>query len=179
MPVRLSKARIQDSPPVATESTVSRHQEERLRAHYGWPNWWSTPLQGVTIPTSRELGDTKAREAALGVQEVEPHLRSANEILGYHIEAIGGDVGHVEDLIVDDDVWAIRYFVVDTKNILPGKKVIVSPHWVTEARWHDSKVAVALQKKQIEEAPKFDPHEPINRRYEERLYDFYGRPRYW
>ena len=44
------------------------------------------------------------------------HLRSANKVTGYHIEATDGDIGHVEDFIIDGETWEIRYMVVDTQN---------------------------------------------------------------
>jgi hypothetical protein len=179
IPVQLEKATIEESPPVETEDTVSRQEEERLRSFYGWPNWWTTPMTGMIVPTAQELEAAKAREAVVDIEDADPHLRSVREILGYHIETTGGDIGHVDDLIVDDRGWVVRYFVVDTKNFLPGKKVIVSPHWVEDIRWQDRKVALDLRKAQIEDAPRFDPREPIQRVYEERLYDFFGRPRYW
>jgi hypothetical protein len=57
----------------------------------------------------------------------DPHLRSTKEVAGYRIGAADGEVGHVEDFVVDDEEWAIRYVGVDTSNWLPGKKVLISP----------------------------------------------------
>jgi hypothetical protein len=109
----------------------------------------------------------------------DPHLRSTQEVLGYYIHASDGDLGHVEDFIVDDDNWTIRYMVVDTRNWLPGKKVLVAPEWITEVSWGESKVYVDLTQDAIKDSPEYDPTETVNRLYEERLYDFYGRPKYW
>ena len=38
-----------------------------------------------------------------------PHLRSSREITGYDIQAMNGAIGHVEDLVVDDETWTVRY----------------------------------------------------------------------
>ncbi len=38
------------------------------------------------------------------------------------IQATDGEIGHVDDFIVDDDAWTIRYMVIDTGDWLPGKK---------------------------------------------------------
>ena len=59
-----------------------------------------------------------------------PHLRSSRAVTGYHIQATDGDIGHVEDFLVDDHSWAIRYMIVDTTNWWPGKKVLVAPAWI-------------------------------------------------
>jgi hypothetical protein len=100
-------------------------------------------------------------------------------VIGYYIQASDGDLGHVEDFIIDDANWTIRYMVVDTRNWLPGKKVLVSPEWITDVSWGESKVHVNLTQEEIRDSPEYDPAEAVNRLYEERLYDFYGRPKYW
>ena len=52
-------------------------------------------------------------------------FRSIHEINKYRIHAIDGEIGNVGDFIVDIEGWVIRYIIVDTKNWLPGKKVII------------------------------------------------------
>ena len=106
-------------------------------------------------------------------------LRSIKELHNYVLHAEDGEIGHVDDFILEDDVWAIRYMIVDTRNWLPGRKVLVSPGWITSIDWPGSKVSVSLTVEAIKEGPEYDPAQPINREYEVRLYDFYGRPRYW
>ena len=54
---------------------------------------------------------------------------------GHHIQATDGEIGHVEDFIIDDETWAIRYLIVDTQNWWPGKKVLVSPQWIERVSW--------------------------------------------
>ena len=63
---------------------------------------------------------------------------------GHHIQATDGEIGHVEDFIVDDDTWAICYLIVDTQNWWPGKKVLISPKWIERVSWSESKVFVNL-----------------------------------
>ena len=106
-------------------------------------------------------------------------LRSVDEVIGYNIQATDGDIGHVEEFIVDDDTWIIRWFVVDTRNWLPGRKVLVAPDWVTRTSWGDRDVHVDVTRARIKDCPEYDPGLPINRRYEQQLYDYYGRPVYW
>ena len=69
----------------------------------------------------------------------EPHLQAATTIMGYALETEDGEIGHVEDLLVDDTAWVIRYLRVDTKNRWAGKSVLVAPEWLTEVTWDDSK----------------------------------------
>jgi hypothetical protein len=48
-------------------------------------------------------------------------LQSTRQVSGYYIQAQDGEIGHVEDFIIDDDGWTISYLVIDTVNWLPGK----------------------------------------------------------
>jgi hypothetical protein len=109
----------------------------------------------------------------------DPHLRSTREVIGYHIQARDGEIGHVDDFIVDDENWIIRYLIVDTRNWLPGRKVLVAPAWVEEINWVERKIQIDLSRNTIKNSPEFDPRTPINREYENQLYDYYGRPYYW
>jgi hypothetical protein len=69
----------------------------------------------------------------------EPQLQAATTVMGYAVETEDGEIGHVEDLLVDDTAWVIRYLRVDTKNRWADKRVLVAPEWLTEVTWDDSK----------------------------------------
>lgn len=75
--------------------------------------------------------------------------------------------------------WTLRYIVVDTRNWLPGKKVLLSPSWIGSVDWGSRRVGVRLTQAKVKESPEYDPTAAINREYEVELYDFYGRSKYW
>jgi len=186
-PVDLTKEQVESSPDIDLAKPVSRQHEVALSAHYRWPLHWSVPGGVYYLPASPTLiaeavgsGEEETDEVSTteGNQD-DPHLRSINEVSGYHIEAQDGEIGHVEDFIVDDEVWTIRYMVVDTRNLWPGKKVLVAPPWIEEINWNLGQVQVDLPRENIKNSPEFDPSAPINRAFELRLYDYYGRPKYW
>jgi hypothetical protein len=114
---------------------------------------------------------------------LDPHLRSSKEVLGYRIQASDGEVGSLENLIVDDESWNIRYLVINigvrSLPSLPGKKVLVAPAWIEAVAWEAKTVHVGLRRDTIQDSPSFDPGAPVNREYEVRLYDYHGRPKYW
>lgn len=116
---------------------------------------------------------------AISAESVTAYLRSCKEVLGYHIQASDGEIGHVEDFICDDETWVMRYAVVDTRNWLPGKKVLLATWWINQVNWDSKKVAVDLSKDTIKNSPEYDPSAPVNRQYEEIFFDYYGRPKYW
>jgi hypothetical protein len=183
--VKMSKEQIKTSPGVDADLPVSREKEQELALHFGWePYWVRAGLPGAApFPPLLLNAEREAEKTATTVVENGPpsagDLRSAQEVMGYHIEATDGEIGHVEDLIVDDKTWNIRYVVVDTRNILPGKKVIIAPRWVDTINWASQRMALDLPRKMIQNAPAYDPGAPINRKAETRLYDYYGRPAYW
>jgi sporulation protein YlmC with PRC-barrel domain len=43
-------------------------------------------------------------------------LRSTREVIGYHIAASDGEIGHVDDFVINDGSWTVRHIVVDTSN---------------------------------------------------------------
>jgi uncharacterized protein YrrD len=106
-------------------------------------------------------------------------LRSAREVEGYRVRSLDGEIGHVEDLVVDDEEWDVRYVVVDTRNWLPGKKVLASSRWVSGVSRADAEVRVDVDSIEVKEAPALAPDAPIDRGYEEKLHRHYGRPPYW
>jgi hypothetical protein len=107
------------------------------------------------------------------------HLRSVDEVRGYHVQGTDDAIGHVEDLIVDDETWAVRYLVVDTSNWWFGKKVLIAPAWANDVSWYERKVNVAMTRQAIKDSPEWNASSEIERDFEARLYDYYGRPVYW
>ena len=100
-------------------------------------------------------------------------------MIGYYIAATDGELGHVENFLVDDATWSIRYMVVDTSNWWFGKKVLVSSEWITRVVWNESLLHVDMTREQIKNSPEYDPSGHVQRDYEMKLHDHYGRPGYW
>ncbi|MDA3971437.1 MAG: PRC-barrel domain-containing protein [Desulfobulbaceae bacterium] len=180
-PLKLTKELIENSPALDSEAPVSRQYESKWFDYYAYPYYWGDtgiwgmePYPGLLFSQKKE--DT---EMEPDTAEGDPSLRSATEVRGYKIQATDDEIGHVEDFIFDDETWTIRYMVVDTRNWLPGRKVLVTPAWINSIDWKENKVSVDLTVEAIKNSPEYDPSAPVNREYEVRLYDFYGRPKYW
>ena len=95
-----------------------------------------------------------------------PICAALHDVSGYHIQAADGEIGHVEDFIIDDETWAIRYLIVDTRNWWPGKKVLVSPQWIERVSWSESKVFVNLSREAIRQSPEYRMESLLTRDYE-------------
>jgi hypothetical protein len=74
-------------------------------------------------------------------------------VVGYAIRAADGELGHVEDFVVEDDSWKIAGMVVDTRNWLPGKKVLVPPSAIADIDWEGRQVTVAMTREELKRAP--------------------------
>jgi hypothetical protein len=79
-----------------------------------------------------------------------------NLIQGFHVHATDGDIGHVDDFLLEESSWQIRYLVVDTTNWLGGKWVAVSPSSVTRIDWSNREVYVSLTRAQIRDSPSME-----------------------
>ena len=182
LPVRLTKEQVEHSPPISADEPVSRQMEADLHTYYGWTPYWrgGLPVFGLGAAAAAEMIAPSAEEKdGTEAKENDPHLRSTGEVIGYHIQARDGEIGHVEDFVVDDEAWYVRYLVIDTRNWLLGRKVTLAPTWAERVSWLKRKVYVDLSKESIKNSPEFDPSMPVNRQYEVQLYDYYGRPYYW
>jgi hypothetical protein len=126
-----------------------------------------------------ELDRNKWGRTALEVTGWDTHLRSTREVTSYHLHALDGEIGHVDDFIIDDDTWAIRYLVVATKNWWPGKKVLISPRWIESVSWDDRKVVIGLSRETIKAAPEYTDESLLTRDYETGLHRYYDREGYW
>jgi hypothetical protein len=199
MPVTLTKEQIEQSPPLDADAPVSRRYEQLYNEFHSLPSYWlgsglwgDFPMPGsLTMPQEAQIEPAPATSGATtGGADFEEgdavHLRSVREVSGYRVVGAstaddgGGTekVGRVVDLIVDDSSWSLRAFVVDTSRLPLSKKVLLPVAAVAEIDWATRQVTAAIPADRLEEAPPFDPSEPINERLETVLYDVYGRPRW-
>jgi hypothetical protein len=97
----------------------------------------------------------------------------------FAILARDGELGTVVDIYFDDETWAIRYLVVDTGGWLSGRRVLISPISVIRTDWAAKQIDVALTKRQVENSPNIDTHQPVSRQHEAAYLGYYGYPYYW
>ena len=123
--VELTKAQVEASPELLEHQPVSRQVQSRLYGYYGWdPLWDEAPNLGAApgemasasrAPPALAAQTTEGpRDEAAVSEEADDHLHSVFEVIGCHIDAIDGEIGHVENFLFDDEDWCLHYFVVDT-----------------------------------------------------------------
>ena len=160
--VALTRQQVEQSPSMATDQPVSRQQEEEYSRYYGYPYYWDgLGLWGAgmspRLATISAVNSTSGETATERPSTDAPRLRSAREVTGYAIQARDGILGHVDDCLVDDESWALRYMVVDTHHWWPGKHVLVPPQWIEAVRWPQSSIVVDLLRETIKAGAEYDP----------------------
>jgi len=106
-------------------------------------------------------------------------LRSIKQLYGDKLGASDGEIGQVKDFYFDDQSWAVRYVVADTGNWLTSRQVLLSPHAFGGLLQTGKVLRVDLTRKQIEDSPPIELHQPVSRQYEEEYHRYYGWPYYW
>lgn len=176
--VNLTKKQIENSPPLSSHKPVSRQFEDDYYGYYGWPAYWGgSSLWGNTPFLERDRN--KWRKFTEGTKTWNRHLRSTFAVTGYRVHALDGEIGLIEDFILDDDNWSIRYLVVATKNWWPGKRVLISPMWIDRMSWEESKGFTNLLRQTIKDSPEYPEEASLSRDYEIALHQHYNRKGYW
>ncbi|MGB8528989.1 MAG: PRC-barrel domain-containing protein [Rhodoplanes sp.] len=169
--VSLTMQQVKDSPDIDTERPVSRQIETNIYDFYGWsPYWGGTGLLmggyggygygygGGAIEPLPSPGSMRRAEdiAAAQQNDDDPHLRSVEAVTGYHIHASDGEIGYVEDFLLQDNDWSIHNLVVDTTNWWPGKKVLIAPRSIQEIDWTDNLVNLKIDREKVKNSPAYD-----------------------
>jgi uncharacterized protein YrrD len=178
LPVDLTRQQVRTSPDIDTDRPIERQAEFSLFQHYGWAPYWGTLETPPPPMPIRAMGDAVEAEqqATSGRLGGDPHLRSAKEVIGYRIEATDGEIGHVDDFLLDDQTARIRYAVVDTRNWIPGKHVLIAPQWIREVKWAESKAFVNLTREAVRQSPEYTSIAALDKEYESLLYKHYEYP---
>ena len=179
LPVRISKTQIEHSPSIARDRPVSLQMQGQLYDYYGWdPVWGGTGYFGGGLGMMGSWG-----YAGMGAPRVpnghasddgDPHLRSTTAVTGSHLQATDGEIGHVENLLIDDADWVIVYLIVDTKNWWFGKHVLISPYAVKDISWSSHTIQLDVTRELVKASPAWYPLAMIDQVYEKRLHNHYG-----
>jgi hypothetical protein len=154
----LTRDQIRNSPDIDADPPVSRQHEIAYLDYFGYPHYWSGPLLwgDVPFPNPRTLWSGARLESDRPIPRGDPHLRSASEVSGYQIQAADGSIGHVDDFLFDDQGWSLRYLVVDTRNWLPGRHVLIATDWVKDVSWEGHSAHVAMTRNEVRLSPEYD-----------------------
>jgi hypothetical protein len=130
--VALTVQQIRDSPRVEGDLPVSRQEE-------------------VGSPLRHAAAGSRTGYAVLSVSRPsDPHLRSMEAVLGHLVHAIDGLIGHVDDFLIDDAAWSIRFIKIDTRDWGPARRVLLSPRLIRRIDWPARAVHLHVDRREIE-----------------------------
>jgi len=195
LPVALTLEQVSNSPAVDTDMPVTRQHETAYLDDYSCPHdrdgmglWGSGGDPGMRIPggagdgsaaAARAEADSTQARAEARQRDSDPHLRSCKAVVGCHIEASDGGIGHVQGLLVDKESRAVRYLVVSTSNWWLGHAVLVAPQWIKCVICAEQTVVVDLNRDALQQAPRYDPALPLSRDMEIAICEHHGRAGDW
>jgi hypothetical protein len=186
LPVSITRQQVSNSPDIDTDRPVSRQHEQDYLGYYGYPYYWGGIgiwgggyypgyLQPGMLQDALPQDHGATREQKARAAGEDPNLRSCKEVVGYHIDAIDGDIGHVAGMLIDERSWAIRYLLVDTSNWWGGNQVLIAPEWISRVDWASRQVTVGLTRQAVKDSPNYNSTEELNRASEAGLFANHGR----
>jgi hypothetical protein len=178
--VRLNKSEIQKSPQIEDNLPISRQYEQKLLKHYQTKDYWArsyyppTGAPTITHASKEWFGPKKVTSTTkvFNEEDLDNSLRSFKEIQGYQIDGLDGIVGHIDDIIIEEEDWRICYAIVETGSWFSSKKILIGTVWMEEISYVDQKIKINLSIESIKNAPTID-FLLLNDEFEKELYDYY------
>jgi uncharacterized protein YrrD len=167
----LTRSEVDNSPPIETDRPISRRMEDEYNRHYRYPPYWAgnyaaglwgfgaLPLAGLE-PVLHAQAEPETARSKSPEEDGAVHLRSGREVTGYGVAATDRAIGHIENFLFDEDSWAIRSLVIDTRDWWPGRHVLVSPEQVERVTWLTRSVHLGISCAEVEQSPEYDPRRP-------------------
>ncbi len=103
------------------------------------------------VPTSL----TRAQILASPRPDADRGAESARELTEYFALGLDEEIGRVTDLLVEDQVWAIRHLVVAVDESPGARRVVVPVGWVSWVSIEARSVMLALRRSLVRAAPTY------------------------
>ena len=194
LPASITREQVENSPDIDTDKPVSRQHEVEYLGYYAYPLYWGgSGIWGAGTYPNRMMPEFVSTPSAVEPQSDrvdgdapvaqhsndDVHLRSCKVVMGYHIHASDGEIGHVDGMLVDEETWAIRYLIVNTSNWWIGHHVLIAPDWIHDVSWVDETVSINVTRQQVKDSPPYDQSIQVDRMHEISVYKHYGNMAYW
>lgn len=160
--IDLTRKHIAESPPMDEARPVSREYEIALHEFFNWPPYWM--VDELNFPILAYGGDLQREQVLKRIQKrraeeaEDTHLRSMEEVRGYHIEDSDDEKnGYIYDFLIAEHGWNIAELVINARKWLPGRKITLSPFHIEQVRWADSAVRFDLDTAAIDNRPDYEP----------------------
>ena len=142
--VKLTQETIDNGPELDEHAPVSRLAERALHEQYGFPAAWLGPdaLRGLNVLVGAPVPvDFRQSMESIDASD-ETHLRSFEELRGYRVYGSDGEIGTVEELLVDTMSWRVHWLVVRVGGDDEG--ALIAPRWITRVSWAEQAIEIGL-----------------------------------
>jgi ribosomal 30S subunit maturation factor RimM len=82
-------------------------------------------------------------------------LHKLSKLQGFHIVAADGEIGHVDDFLIDE-TGNTRHLVVDTSNWIGGKSVLIPPAAIEKIDSPQKEIRIRLSRDEVERSPSIE-----------------------
>ena len=139
--VNLTRSQIERSPSIDLHHPISRLYEEAYHRYYRWPFYWKGGDDHLT---------TEALWRDMPPQpEGDPHLRSAQAVTGYRVQATDGPVGSVAGMMIHGRDWKIRELVIRPAPEAADEEVFLLPENVVRISCEEAALYIGLARNDL------------------------------
>jgi hypothetical protein len=170
----ITRTQVESTPPFDRAGPLTRRDEQELHDLYGWPAyWWEqeeqiTPIGGLWDEPSPapEEGEKEELEG--------PELQYVGDLMGiYGVQSEEGEVGILQDVIVDDGSWSIPYIVINLES--SGQHTLLASDFIQMIDLEAHRIHVSLPRDVILRGPVLASEEPITPELQQSLREYYDQ----
>ncbi len=161
--VELTKVEVTARAGSDSEEPLSSRQQKLMQERYGGSLYsqGGGPIgvvHGVEWGQALALAEAERPALPSAVPQTAHEPRSTREVIGYKIEAVDGPLGRLEDFLLEDDDWTLRYLVINRRDVrVPNPRVLAPPSWVQYMSWSESRIHMRVQREKIKRSQRYDP----------------------
>lgn len=158
--IELTKAEIRSCKHADSAIPVSLQQRYRERSLFNFACTIASIMNAgpmIVPPVSGNSYDTS---------EIDPHLRSCRTISKYHLINKNTEVGIMEDLLLDDSYWHIRFTVATVGKADSSIKKLFKPQLIDNIDCSLSTISLSIGKSGILAFPDFFAEKHLDTSYE-------------
>jgi hypothetical protein len=157
-PIQLTKEQTRNSPILERRTLGSQRTQGVLNQTYSLFQYWAlSGYSTVSLPSSSLWGTGNLLPSHQGESGIT--FRNSEVLIGSHVKAVDGALGVIEDIVVDDASWSIRYMVANPKKWLLGRKFWITPTWIHTIDWEAQHMFLKISKEQLKNTPDYKSSE--------------------
>ncbi len=139
----------------------------------------STDHGSLGVLMNNMLPENQRERVIVQDLENDESLQSTQMVLGFRITTRNGELGRVEDFIVDESDWSIQYMVIRTSGADVDKRILVSPESIDWVSWRKKHVSVDMDSEKLQGCPNLKLTFPLSQTYRELLDSQYECGSFW